>query len=906
MNLKRKLLWIACPLVLALLLVSVTILAIAENVEPPEPSVSIEKFNLSFEKTIYIKYAVKLNEADAEELGSENFRLLFWTAPHATYEKGTENSSVSVMGQTTIGGVKHYTFAYTELAAKQMVDTVYARAYVNVDGTVYYSDVEKYSIVQYAYDVFHSETATQGLKTLVTEMLSYGAAAQDYFNYNESRPANGEFLQIEVTNGTLEDGFTKGLYLKNETVTVTAPETDENGLPFSHWKNSAGENISTDRTATLTVGETEETYTAVYDTPYEDFTFTELNDGTYSIAAKDVNNIPANVVIPSTYNGKAVTSIGRDAFEYCTGLTSITIPNSVTSIGRSAFYGCTGLTSITIPSSVTSIGVFAFYNCNSLATVYYYGGTAKDWASVSIDSSYDGNRYLINKATIYYYSETQPTTAGNYWYYDENGDLAIWEPIQPTSSEYFTFTELSAGTYSIVAKDVNNMPANVIIPSTYNGKAVTSIGRDAFKYCTGLTSINIPNSVTSIGWSAFYGCTGLTSIMIPNSIMIINEYAFQDCTRLTSITIPSSVTVIGGEAFYNCTGLTSITIPSSVTSIGFYAFYGCTGLTSITFAENSQLTIIGASAFYNCTGLTSITIPSSVTSIDSKAFYGCTGLTSITVESGNTKYHSVENCLIKTASQELVLGCKNSVIPTNGSVKFIGESAFRDCTGLTSITIPSSVTIIGESAFRDCTGLTSITFAENSQLTSIGSYAFEACTGLTSVTFAENSQLTSIGYRVFYNCTGLTSITIPNSVTSIGDSAFRDCTGLTSITFAENSQLTSIGSYAFEACTGLTSVTFAENSQLTSIGYRVFYNCTGLTSITIPNSVTSIDYYAFKGCTGLTTVYYSGTAEAWAKISINSYDENLTNATIYYYSETQPTTTGNYWYYDENGVPTVW
>ncbi|OYP57861.1 hypothetical protein CIK99_05800 [Prevotella sp. P5-92] len=176
-----------------------------------------------------------------------------------------------------------------------------------------------------------------------------------------------------------------------------------------------------------------------------------------------------------------------------------------------------------------------------------------------------------------------------------------------------------------VTEGDNEYSGDVTIPETitvdnvvYN---VTSIGRDAFDRCIGLTSVTIPNSVTSIGIQAFWACQGLTSITIPNSVTSIEACVFQNCTGLTSITIPNSVTSIGYSAFYGCTGLTSVTIPNSVTSIGEWAFQGCGGLTSITIPNS--VTSIGERAFYDCTGLTSITIPNSVTSIGSEAFSRC-------------------------------------------------------------------------------------------------------------------------------------------------------------------------------------------------------------------------------------------------------------------------------------------
>ena len=139
--------------------------------------------------------------------------------------------------------------------------------------------------------------------------------------------------------------------------------------------------------------------------------------------------------------------------------------------------------------------------------------------------------------------------------------------------------------------------------------------------------MNRTRKVTSIGERAFYYCSGLTSVTIPNSVTSFADYAFAHCSSLTSVTIPNSVTSIGGGAFYGCSGLTSVTIPNSVTSIGEAAFQYCSSLTSVTIPNS--VTSIGNYAFYNCSGLTSVTIPNNVTSIGGGAFSECSGLTSV-------------------------------------------------------------------------------------------------------------------------------------------------------------------------------------------------------------------------------------------------------------------------------------
>ena len=365
---------------------------------------------------------------------------------------------------------------------------------------------------------------------------------------------------------------------------------------------------------------------------------------------------------------------------------------------------------------------------------------------------------------------------------------------------------------------------SITIPSS-----VTSIGYSAFTHCH-LTSLTIPNSVTSIGGGAFFYCSELTSVIIPNSVTSIGDAAFEYCTGLTSVTIPNSVTSIGDSVFEYCTGLTSVTIPNSVNSIGGQAFSGCSGLTSVTIPNN--VTSIGYEAFYKCTGLTSVNIPDSVTEVGKDAFLD-TGW-----------WAAQSNGLIYSGKH--LLGYKGTLpksISIASGTKIIAEYAFRDCSGITNVTIPNSVTHIGDNAFNDCSGLISVTIP--SSVISFGEFAFSGCTAMTSLTI--DSGLTSIGYGAFSGCSGLKSVTIPDSVTGIENYAFSNC-GLTSVTIPASVKL--IGEYAF-AHSDLTSLTLLGSTRL---GMRAFFCCTKLRSVTFPCGAGN-GGGTFEGCCSIEEIH---------------------------------------------------
>ena len=380
-------------------------------------------------------------------------------------------------------------------------------------------------------------------------------------------------------------------------------------------------------------------------------------------------------------------------------------------------------------------------------------------------------------------------------------------------AEDYTFTTNSDNTITITKFIGTGGTASV--PGTIDGRPVTAIGSNAFSYLEP-ASVRIPNSVTNIEESAFDLCTELASITVDatNSFYSSMDGVLFDKSRtvlirypegkLDAYIIPGSVTSIGNHALFNCYGLSGVTIPDSVTSIGDYAFA-------------------------DCTRLTDIMLPDSVTNIGKSAFYLCTGLTTITVNATNAFYSSIDSVLFDK-SQTVLIQCSvgkggDYTIPDN--VKSVGDYAFADCTGLTSVIIPESVTNIGKSAFYLCTGLTAITVhSTNAFYSSIDGVLFDKSRTILiqypagkSGTYAIPDSVKSIGDSAFFNCYSLPSITIPGSVTNIGNSAFSYC-GLTGITIPKS--ITAIGDYAFSDCTDLAGIHFWGKAP--GLGSSVFKN----------------------------------------------------------------------------------
>ena len=655
---------------------------------------------------------------------------------------------------------------------------------------------------------------------------------------------------------------------------------------------------------------------------------------------KDCTNL-TTVNIPDS-----ITKIGKQAFYRCSELTldalpsslttiedeafatdsydmytfsKLIIPDKVTKIGAKAFYGCVEMYRVIIPSSVTEIGDEAFYtfghgvDIDEHKPVFYLKGNfipeaTKVFGNANLDY------VIVNKGT---------TGWGDTW----NGlEVKVFDSANPIEYTYAPNDPQQLTTASAIYPIISGA---ITIPSTYDGgpvkyigdfkdcdeltkvtlpNSITSISSAAFKGCSKLASINLPSTAV-IAEEAFSGCSSLTSISIPTSNTIINKYAFNDCSSLKTISIPSSITEIGYGAFSGCSSLTSVTIPNTVTTINHWAFSSCTSLATVSIG--SGVTKIGNSAFYY-TAISSITIPKSVEliggltqydDIGGEVFGRCNNLKTITVNTSNSVYRSEGNCIINRSTNELLCGCKASVIPS--TVKSIGKRAFYFCENLTSITIPSSVTNIKAQAFRGCSSLTSITIP--SSVTTINSdNVFTKCTNLSYFKFEGNYITYTAKSDVFKDTPNLKYLFIKPGTTGWGSTweyksiyyDWNDC-----LTFTLNSEgtaysvkgdetidtsggtilipetynslpVTSIGSFSYNRFTSIVIP-----NSITSISASAFYSCVNLTSIDIPDSVTTIGNKAFYGCVNLSSIKLSNSLDTIAE-STFSLCSSLTSITI--------------------------
>ena len=454
------------------------------------------------------------------------------------------------------------------------------------------------------------------------------------------------------------------------------------------------------------------------------------------------------------YNGKATITGYTKINDSVMSLPATVDGYPVTAIGSYAFENCKSVTDVILPDTVITVGEGAFQNCNALARVKLG----------------DGVKVVGKRA----FAEC-----------DVLSQIDFGQSLHTIEDRGFAY---------------NHQIKQVDFPAS-----LRYLGEEAFSNSTGLVKVNFQEGLISIGKNCFIFCENLTAVHLPDSVEEVKYGAFYSCEKITSLTLGEGLITIGDTAFDGCKALQTLVIPESVETIGKHAFYECT---SLRYVDLGNVKKIGNAAFESCSSLTQIHIPASVTDLGKQVFAYCAAMEQMTVSAENPYYHSQDNCIIHTGNRYLLYGCKNSIIPADGSVTVLQGYAFAGCTGLTRIEVPDSVTRINAYTFYGCSRLAymKLPFVGGSENydnyigyifgggpsqndlfvpgtlkeivitggTIVGDSGFKNCKWLERIVLPES--ITTIGYEAFANCTKLDYVIVPGNLQTIKDGGIFDKT----------------------------------------------------------------------------------------------------------------------------------
>ncbi len=597
--------------------------------------------------------------------------------------------------------------------------------------------------------------------------------------------------------------------------------------------------------------------------------------------------VSGDVVIPDTLGGNPVACIGENAFEGCTGITSVTMPNTITRIEESAFDGCTTLKKVTLSDGLTFLGgsAFAYTAIESIELPktlaesehgYYFGKKYE----------FNGVEYAIHPGPFFACDSLKSITIAEgttkiskYLFAGATGLEEITIPDSVTLIEEGAF-ENALRLKSIVIPDAvtkidkNAFLSCVSLKDVKLSQNLTYLGGKAFSY-TPIESIEIPRALDecdragyindkytldsveySVPTGPFFACDSLKTVTFAKGTTQIPTYLFAGATGIEEINIPDTVTTIEENSFDSALRLKGVEIPDSVTKIDASAFENCVSLKDVKLSK--YLTYMAGRAFGN-TPIESIEIPKSLDKCDKAGylsgkyemdgktyyvyygpFYRCESLKTVTFEEGVTK---IPQYLFAGA-----VGIETLNIPE--TVTTIEANAFYGAVRLNNLTIPDSVIRIDESAFENAVSLKNIVVPESAS--TLAKSAFEGCESLESAKLP--STITAVPDGFFANCVSLKTIEIPATVKTIGELSFMGCNALENVKFAENTQLEEIDNQAFMLCTSLTEMNIPEG--VTTVGYSAFAECAALEKVTIPDTVKKLGDGAFKLCENLTDVTF--------------------------------------------------
>jgi len=917
--------------------------------------------NVSYSDSLYILYAINNEGFDRTK---HEIKMLFWDEAQESYALGTEKYAVTNSGTAKVKGKNCLIFYSNGIAAKGMTDDIFARSCVVIEGKEYYSDVMKFSVLEYVHAMKEQGNIGNGQIKLFTSMLDYGTAAQNSFGHNTSRPANGEYHKVSVKGGKLPDGFKDGRYLANEKVVIT-PDEPAPGMRFSHWVDEDGIIVSFDKELEITVGKKSKEYTAIYKDISNIVTQLMLKgEIAYNGSIEDID-LPTAVTFE--INGEAVTlEVTWDTAEFESS--KIGKQNIYAELVDTSAYKTYGIEPGSIVYEIDTLP-FA-YELDSSNGEYVLTGYYGDAESITIPAAYKNiyisriaskafNRVMTLKEVIVP-DTVKKIDSGAFFYCDniERITLPFIGESEDSSNSWlgwiFGATQcdtqhgmLPLEFYSITLSDgATKVPQYAFykcsqitefnIPDT-----VKEIKSQAFSYCTGLTEFTIPSSLITM-WGAFYECSNLKKVNVSSLDSLFNirftglssgvgplsnsSKLYCDGKLVREIRVPDGVTDVP-LILQGCASIEKITIPSSVKSFDPYAFYNMKSLKEVVFENPGVITDIGYEMFSGCISLVSVDF-SDFTSLKKMegTFNGCTSLEIVKLPSG----------LIEIGGSMFSGTAIKSIILPEGIQK-IPNSCFSNCKQLESIVIPDGVVEIGNVAFNECSSLRDIVMS--AALTTIGRNAFYNCDKLTVIDLPE--RVYEIGSLAFYDCDNLAKLVIRSErLNAIGSSAFNDCTKLYEIFNLSSLNITagseeygSVGYYAKIVHTTLDEtpqvtvdedgfIIFTSDTENTIIGYvgsateivipvidngkptivanELFIRNSSLNKVTISEGITTIKAYAFYSCTNLETVIIPDSVTIIGGWAFSGCGK----LTIYCEAESQPEEWNSSW--NSSDCPVVW
>ena len=716
----------------------------AENTE--EPQITLVGANVSLKDSVNIVYAAAVKGYDYTKYKT---KLLVWKTPQAEYTKKNCDVVVDSSYHDTIASYSCDMFYYG-MPAKNIVDQLYVRAYVEIDGKEYYSGTTKYSLLEYLYDQLAKSGLTEYQKRMYEAVLKYGGRAQDLFDYLRNRRADDTFYSIHVENGTFADGFTRGMFLENEEVVMKANAAPE-GKKFAYWQDMNGIILGYDEVLTVKATSAN-TYTAVFvnkitvaeqlhlkaSVAYNDdisavnlpdiieikddagkttssikvtwdktqFVKGQIGDQVLTATPADEeskaklgnNTVTMTVtVMPYTFEVNTVTG-NYHITKYCGSEAKVSIPEEyrgkpVDTINALAFNAVLSMTELYIPDTVTKIEKNAFNACNNIETIRIpFTGE-----SLTATNDYQG----------------KGNASFGYIFGAESGEI-----------------------------QKNYLPSNLIKVIISN--QITYIKTRAFYGCSQITEITLPCNLREVGTESFYGC-GISEVDIPESLENMDTRAFSKCdiksvniTNLNAFLGCRSDSGFGGNAelYLNGKLVTEVKFPDGIWNV-YPILAGISSLKKVTIPESVTYMSSNVGAFENCKNLEEVIFvgTSKVTQM-SRSFYGCSSLRKVNIPSS------------VTSLSQMFYGCKNLSVYYDGTLENWCAISDHDSDGLTyverfyykkeneyeeliDLVIPERVTTIDTYTFKGYKGLRSVKFHEG--VTAIRSHAFENCTNITSL-----------------------------------------------------------------------------------------------------------------------------------------------------------------------------